>query len=193
MKKAVVLSLVFLLYFNAPAHAGWINILGTLGEIVIKKIDSVVDDAIDSIGDLYNRVSKGPSESQIPSEPLNEIGDLLGEVKIQSCGEFCEYMVFEGGYQIFRIGMKKYAKQRQSSCKKGFEHRRLHNPTYTIVYQLPSQAGEPLGYYEKQEVVCMKIDQSNVTIETTKESDMWYQSEDGWFLDAKTNEKLSKD
>jgi len=189
MKKVFIFSLVFLFYLNTPAHAGWINILGTLGEIAIKKIDSLVDEAIDSIGDLYNRVSKGPSESQIPSIPPNKIRDLLGDVKIQSCGEYCEYIIFQGGYKIFRIGMKKYENQQKSSCKKGFEHRRLQNPTYTIVYQLPSQEGEPLGYYEKKEVVCTKVDQSNVTIDATQESDMWYQSEDGWFLETKTAEK----
>ena len=190
MKKVMVLSLVFLFYFNAPAHAGWINVLATVGEIVIKKIDSVVDDAIDSIGDLYNRVSKGPSESQLPSKPPNETGDLLGDITSQSCGEFCEFIVFQGGFRIFRIWRKKYENQSQSSCPDGFEHRRLQNVTETLIYQSPSQADKPLGYYGKRQIVCTEIEYSGPVTGSNPDGYNWYQSEEGWFLDTKTDETI---
>lgn len=190
MKKAIILSLVFLFYYNGPAHAGWTKVVAEIGEIVIKKIDSIVDNAIDSIGDLYNRVSKGQPESQLPSKPPNETGDLLGDITSQSCGEFCEFIVFQGGSRIFRIWRKKYENQSQSSCPDGFEHRRLQNVTETLIYQSQSQAGKPLGYYGKRELICTKVGRSEVTFNSSPDGYMWYQSEAGWFLDTKTDETL---
>jgi hypothetical protein len=39
MKKAIILSLVFLFYYNGPAHAGWTKVVAEIGEIVILWLD----------------------------------------------------------------------------------------------------------------------------------------------------------
>lgn len=39
MKKAIILSLVFLFYYNGPAHAGWTKVVAEIGEILILWLD----------------------------------------------------------------------------------------------------------------------------------------------------------
>ena len=43
MKKVMVLSLLFLFYFNAPAHAGWISTATKAGKVAKKAADAALD------------------------------------------------------------------------------------------------------------------------------------------------------
>ena len=45
MKKVMVLSLVFLFYFNAPAHAGWISTATKAGKVAKKAVIRVLTEA----------------------------------------------------------------------------------------------------------------------------------------------------
>ena len=188
MKKLISISLIILLSSNTPAQAGKFDLVRVIGEFVIQKVDAVFNEALGLAENLYKRVTKNPSENLSKSSTSEGNIDTLNTSKKQSCGDLCEYIVVSGGNRAFRIIERN--KNRQSSCSDGFERRRLKNPIDTLIYTRPQEDDKPLGYYKKREVICTKVGQPKIASETSPARNAWYQSENGWFLDAKVDEKV---
>ena len=169
MKKIICLTFVLTFCFQTPANAGWIKVVMELGEVIIKKIDSLAESAVDEISYIYHAMLKKdlPSSSEA-SKAVSSFEETSGSI-----GSVIEY----GGYQVPHIGVKIF-----NNCSKGYERLQLLNEEITFVYEQSNQNNKPIGYYKEQEQICLKITQPITYLKPRQDGQIWYKSNDGWYL-----------
>ena len=176
MKKIICLTFILTFCFQTPANAGWLNVVMGFGEVIIKKIDSFAESAVDEISSIYYAMLKKdlPSSSEA-TEAVSSFEETSGLI-----GSVIEY----GGYQVPRIGVKIF-----NNCSKGYERLQLLNEETTFVYEQPNQNNEPIGYYKEQEQICLKITQPIIDHQPRQDGQIWYKSNDGWYLGSSENKR----
>ena len=99
MKKIICLTFILTFCFQTPANAGWLNVVMGFGEVIIKKIDSFAESAVDEISSIYHAMLKKdlPSSSEATEAVATSFEETSGSI-----GSAIEY----GGYQVPRIGVK---------------------------------------------------------------------------------------
>ena len=176
MKKIICLTFILTFCFQTPANAGWLNVVMGFGEVIIKKIDSFAESAVDEISSIYHAMLKKDLPS---SSETTDVATSFEETSA-SIGNAIKY----GGYKVPRIGVKIL-----NNCSKGYERLQLLNEETTFVYEQPNQKNEPIGYYKEQEQICLKITQPITDLKPRQDGQVWYKSNDGWYLGSSENKR----
>ena len=176
MKKIICLTFVLTFCFQTPANAGWLNVVMGFGEVIIKKIDSFAESAVDEISSIYYAIfKKDLPPTQKATEAISSFEETSGSI-----GNIIEY----GDYQVPYIGVKIL-----NNCSKGYERTQLLNEEITFVYEQPNQNNKPTGYYKEQEQICLKITQPITELKPRQDGQIWYKSNDGWYLGSSENKR----